>query len=84
MYMYVHIVYLCRLRYRPRHAIFHGNAGQVEDYVSYWDHIENLHNNSMLFYNFKYQPSETAVSKNPHTHIVTPFCFVFYTINLTP
>ena len=54
--------FLYRLPYRPRHSIFHGNVGQLEEYVSYWDHIENLHNNSMLFYNFKYKPTESTVS----------------------
>ena len=52
---------LLRLPYRPRLATLHGVNSQVEEYVSYWDFIDNLHRDSMLFYNFKYQSREDMV-----------------------
>lgn len=47
------------LRYRPRTANIYGSLGQTEEYVSFWDYIDTLHKESMLFYNFRYQvPNE--------------------------
>ena len=39
-------------------ANIHGITAQKDDFVSYWDHIATLHKDSMLFYNFQYQPQE--------------------------
>ena len=53
---------LPRLPYRQRVATLHGVNSDKEDHVSYWDYIDRLHRDSMLFYNFKYQLSDNTVS----------------------
>ena len=53
---------LPRLPYRQRVATLHGVNSDKEDHVSYWDYIDRLHCDSMLFYNFKYQLSDNTVS----------------------
>ena len=51
-----------RLPYRQRLATLHGVNSDKEDHVSYWDYIDSLHRDSMLFYNFKYQLTDNTVS----------------------
>jgi len=29
----------------------------LEDYVSFWKYVDSIHQDSMIFYNFRYQPS---------------------------
>lgn len=69
------------LPYRPRPANIHGSSGHSEPYASYWEHVERLHNNSMLFYNFKYLPQEDAGPLRPHSYQANLDIWSFYLEN---
>lgn len=53
------------LQYRPRTANIYGNVGQAEDYVSFWEYVETLHKDSMIFYNFRYQAPNELDQEGP-------------------
>jgi myotubularin-related protein 5/13 len=46
------------LPYRPRPAYAYGSSSSPEPFASFWEFIEQLHENSMMFYNFLYQHKE--------------------------
>ena len=56
------LTYLSVLSFRPRPPTAYGDSSTVELYASFWEYVEQLHDNSMMFYNFFYQPKDDPVS----------------------
>ncbi|XP_064399586.1 myotubularin-related protein 5-like isoform X3 [Halichondria panicea] len=71
------------LPYRQRVATLHGVNSDKEDHVSYWDYIDRLHCDSMLFYNFKYQLSDNTEPLRPFSFQANLDIWCYYLDNFT-